>query len=271
MGNSNSGKVGTMRHQTHTVLFLLVCLATQAKLREIVEGSGDEEFDQDAAINEAVNKVTELVTSWADNLEDLDMDLEINQKENEITNEKAAKRKRKCEKCDRKSFLARNTEFCEKCQEEETLEVTTTLTTALTTPQSPVHNLKHILKYNHNHNHNHRLINRRRKVELRCRKCTKNSFRGRNEKFCSTKCSLREDNMEEKTTAPSTTTIPTSTTSTTSTSSTNPPTTTEMMTTTTETNKKVARCLTRCSRRPENVKWTEKCNMRCEKIAEQET
>ena len=33
--NSNSGKVGTMRHQTHTVLFLLVCLATQAKLRYV--------------------------------------------------------------------------------------------------------------------------------------------------------------------------------------------------------------------------------------------
>merc|ERR1719384_1971201 len=44
-----------------------------------------------------------------------------------------------------------------------------------------------------------------------------------------------------------------------------------MMTTTTETNKKVARCWTRCSRRPENVKWTEKCNMRCEKMATEET
>merc|ERR1711953_1222394 len=127
--NSNSGKVGTMRHQTHTVLFLLICLATQAKLSEIVEGSGDEEFDQDAAINEAVNKVTELVTSWADNLEDIDMDLEINQMENEVTDEKAGKRKRKCEKCERKIFRARNSEFCESCQEEETVEVTIAITT----------------------------------------------------------------------------------------------------------------------------------------------
>jgi len=154
--NSNSGKVGTMRHQTHTVLFLLVCLATQAKLSEIVEGSGDEEFDQDAAINEAVNKVTELVTSWADNLEDIDMDLEINQMENEVTDEKAGKRKRKCEKCERKIFRARNSEFCESCQEEETVEVTTALTTPQSSiSQSLIQNLK--LNHNHHHHHNHRL------------------------------------------------------------------------------------------------------------------
>ena len=122
---------------------------------EIVEGSGDEEFDQDAAINEAVNKVTELVTSWADNLEDIDMDLEINQMENEVTDEKAGKRKRKCEKCERKIFRARNSEFCESCQEEETVEVTT----ALTTPQSSIsQSLIQNLKLNHNHHHNHRLV-----------------------------------------------------------------------------------------------------------------
>merc|ERR1711953_767158 len=254
-----AGKVGTMRHQTHTVLFLLICLATQAKLSEIVEGSGDEEFDQDAAINEAVNKVTELVTSWADNLEDIDMDLEINQMENEVTDEKAGKRKRKCEKCERKIFRARNSEFCESCQEEETVEVTTALTTPQSSiSQSLIQNLK--LNHNHHHHHNHRLVQKRRRVEIKCQKCTKNSFRARNENFCSTKCSLEEDNMEKaKTTTASTTTT------------TSPPTTTEMMTTTTETNKKVARCLARCSRRPENMKWTEKCNMRCEKIAAQET
>ena len=33
--NSNSGKVVTMRHQTHIVLFLLVCLATQARTRYV--------------------------------------------------------------------------------------------------------------------------------------------------------------------------------------------------------------------------------------------
>merc|ERR1719225_560511 len=109
-----------MRH-TLRLLLLLVCLATQASTSEVVEGSGEEEFDQDAAINEAVNKVTELVTSWADNLEDLDMDLEINQEENEITDEKAAKRKRKCEKCKRKVFRGRNAEFCGGCQEEEVM------------------------------------------------------------------------------------------------------------------------------------------------------
>merc|ERR1711953_1526500 len=125
-----AGKVGTMRHQTHTLLILLICLATQAGLSELVEGSGDEEFDQDAAINEAVNKVTELVTSWADNLEDLDMDLEINQEENEITDKKAAKRKRKCEKCKRKSFRGRNAEFCGDCQEEEEEEERVEVTTA---------------------------------------------------------------------------------------------------------------------------------------------
>merc|ERR1711994_439376 len=252
---SNSGKVGTMRHQTHTVLFLLVCLATQAKLSEIVEGSGDEEFDQDAAINEAVNKVTELVTSWADNLEDIDMDLEINQMENEVTDEKAGKRKRKCEKCERKIFRARNSEFCESCQEEETVEVSTALTTPQSSiSQSLIQNLK--LNHNHHHHHNHRLVQKRRRVEIRCQKCTKNSFRARNENFCSTKCSLEEDNVEKAKTTTASTTIPTTTTS---------------MTTTTETNKKVARCLARCSRRPENMKWTEKCNMRCEKIAAQET
>jgi len=266
--NSNSGKVGTMRHQTHTVLFLLICLATQAKLSEIVEGSGDEEFDQDAAINEAVNKVTELVTSWADNLEDIDMDLEINQMENEVTDEKAGKRKRKCEKCERKIFRARNSEFCESCQEEETVEVTTALTTPQSSiSQSLIQNLK--LNHNHHHHHNHRLVQKRRRVEIRCQKCTKNSFRARNENFCSTKCSLEEDNMEKEKTTIASTTTPTTTTTTTTTTS--PPTTTEMMTTTTETNKKVARCLARCSRRPENMKWTEKCNMRCEKIAAQET
>merc|ERR1719225_422815 len=109
-----------MRH-TLRLLLLLVCLATQASTSEVVEGSGDEEFDQDAAINEAVNKVTELVTSWADNLEDLDLDLEINQEENEITEEKAAKRKRKCEKCERNNFRGRNAEFCGGCQEEEVM------------------------------------------------------------------------------------------------------------------------------------------------------
>merc|ERR1711953_1305197 len=262
-----AGKVGTMRHQTHTVLFLLVCLATQAKLSEIVEGSGDEEFDQDAAINEAVNKVTELVTSWADNLEDIDMDLEINQMENEVTDEKAGKRKRKCEKCERKIFRARNSEFCESCQEEETVEVTTALTTPQSSiSQSLIQNLK--LNHNHHHHHNHRLVQKRRRVEIRCQKCTKNSFRARNENFCSTKCSLEEDNMEKEKTTIASTTTPTTTTTTTTTT---PPTTTEMMTTTTETNKKVARCLARCSRRPENMRWTEKCNMRCEKIAAQET
>merc|ERR1712038_369581 len=231
MGNSNSGKVGTMRHQTHTVLFLLVCLATQAKLSEVVEGSGDEEFDQDAAINEAVNKVTELVTSWADNLEDLDLDLEINQEENEITDEKAAKRKRKCQKCKRKSFRGRNSEFCDDCQVAEQQEVEVVeVTTALTTPQSSNNYLKF------NHNHNHRLINRRRKLEERCQKCTKNSFRARNDNFCSTKCAQGEADMEEV-----------KTTTTTTTTSTTTSTTTEMMTTTTEMNKKVARCLSRCA------------------------
>merc|ERR1712183_1210788 len=66
--HSHSGKVGTMRHSVHTLLIIIVCLATQTSTSEVVEGSGEEEFDQDAAINEAVNKVTELVTSWADNL-----------------------------------------------------------------------------------------------------------------------------------------------------------------------------------------------------------
>merc|ERR1712038_867000 len=231
MGHGNSGKVGTMRHPAHTVLLLLVCLATQARLSEVVEGSGDEEFDQDAAINEAVNKVTELVTSWADNLEDLDMDLEINQEENEITDEKAAKRKRKCEKCRRKSFRGRNSEFCDDCQVAEQQEVEVVeVTTALTTPQSSNNYLKF------NHNHNHRLINRRRKLEERCQKCTKNSFRARNDNFCSTKCAQGEADMEEV-----------KTTTTTTTTSTTTSTTTEMMTTTTEMNKKVARCLSRCA------------------------
>merc|ERR1711997_1200442 len=111
---------------------------------------------------------------------------------------------------------------------------------------------------------NHRLINRRRKLEERCQKCTKNSFRARNDNFCSTKCSQKEADMEEvKTTTTTTTTTSTTTTTTTST-------TTEMMTTTTEMNKKVARCLSRCSRRPSNTKWTEKRNTRCEKIAAEE-
>merc|ERR1712183_407453 len=252
MGHSHSGKVGTMRHSVHTLLIIIVCLATQTSTSEVVEGSGEEEFDQDAAINEAVNKVTELVTSWADNLEDLDLDLEINQEENEITDEKAAKRKRKCAKCERKNFRGRNTEFCDGCQEEQEQEQE--LTTALTTPKSSNDNLKF------NHNHNHRLINRRRKLEERCQKCTKNSFRARNDNFCSTKCAQGEADMEEVKTTTSTSTTTTSTTST----------TTEMMTTTTEMNKKVARCLSRCSRRPSNTKWTEKCNTRCEKIAAEE-
>merc|ERR1711997_661243 len=203
MGNSKSGKVVTMRH-TLRLLLLIVCLATQARTSDLVEGSGDEEFDQDAAINEAVNKVTELVTSWADNLEDLDLDLEINQEENEITAEKAAKRKRKCAKCERKNFRGRNTEFCEGCQEEQEQEQE--LTTALTTPKSSNDNLKF------NHNHNHRLINRRRKLEERCQKCTKNSFRARNDNFCSTKCSQKEADMEEVKTTTTTTTTTTSTT-----------------------------------------------------------
>merc|ERR1719225_1421003 len=112
-----------MRHSASTLLLLLIaCLATQTRQSEVVEGSGDEEFDQNAAINEAVNKVTELVTSWADNLEDLDLDLEINQEENEITDEKAAKRKRKCAKCERNNFRGRNSEFCDDCQEAEQQE-----------------------------------------------------------------------------------------------------------------------------------------------------
>merc|ERR1712079_134976 len=139
---SQRGKVVRMRHRANTVLLLLIaCLGTQAQagLSELVEGSGEEDFDQDAAINEAVNKVTELVTSWADNLEDLDMDLEINQEENEITDKKAAKRKRKCEKCKRKVFRGRNAEFCGGCQEEEekvTTEVTTEVSTPPVTPPS---------------------------------------------------------------------------------------------------------------------------------------
>merc|ERR1712045_248184 len=190
MGNSQSGKVGAMRRPGHTLLLLIVCLATQARTSELVEGSGEEEFDQDAAINEAVNKVTELVTNWADNLEDLDLDLEINQEENEITDEKAAKRKRKCAKCERNSFRGRNTEFCDGCQGEQG-EQETEVTTALTTPQTSNHNHKF------NHNHNHRLIHRRRKLEERCQKCTKNTFRARNENFCSTKCAQEEADMEE--------------------------------------------------------------------------
>ena len=93
---------------------------------------------------------------------------------------------------------------------------------------------------------------------MRCQKCTKNTFRARNENFCSTKCLQEEDDMDVKTTTASTTTTTVS------------PTTTEVMTTTTEVNKKVARCLARCSRRPEAAKWTEKCNLRCEKLAEKE-
>merc|ERR1711953_198342 len=225
MGHSQSGKVGSMRHSAHTLLILIVCLVAQARLSEVVEGSGDEEeFDQDAAINEAVNKVTELVTSWADNLEDLDLDLEINQEENEITDEKAAKQKRKCAKCQRKSFRGRNTEFCEGCQGEQEQQETE-VTTALTTPQSS------------NHNHNHRLIYRRRKLEERCQKCSKNTFRARNENFCSTKCAQEEADMEEVKTTTSTTSSTTTTTTTTST-------TTQMMTTTTE----MTKCLSRCSR-----------------------
>merc|ERR1712048_327261 len=153
------------------------------------------------------------------------MDLEINQMENEVTDEKAGKRKRKCEKCERKIFRARNSEFCESCQEEETVEVTTALTTPQSSiSQSLIQNLK--LNHNHHHHHNHRLVQKRRRVEIRCQKCTKNSFRARNENFCSTKCSLEEDNMEKEKTTIASTTIPTTTTTTT--------------TTTTETNKKVA-------------------------------
>merc|ERR1712203_387012 len=227
---SQSGKVGAMRRPGHTLLLLIVCLATQARTSDVVEGSGDEEFDQDAAINEAVNKVTELVTSWADNLEDLDLDLEINQEENEITEEKAAKRKRKCEKCLRKHFRGRNTEFCDGCQVEEEEETVVEVTTALTTPPSSNDNLKY------NHNNNHRLIQRRRKLEERCQKCTKNSFRARNDNFCSTKCSLGEDDMKEVKTKTSTTTLPTTTTP------------IEIMTTT-EAGKRLTRCLTRCTKR----------------------
>merc|ERR1739844_513436 len=39
------------------------------------------------------------------------------------------------------------------------------------------------------------------------------------------------------------------------------------MTTTTEKSKRLTRCLTRCTKRPENIEWTEKCKKRCEKLA----
>ena len=95
------------------------------RFSEEVEGSGaeQEEFDEKAAINDAVSKVTELVTNWADNVEEVDLkeNLEINEEENEIT-------PADCTRCRKRSFRMKNSELCSRCSEPEE-------TTALTTPK----------------------------------------------------------------------------------------------------------------------------------------
>merc|ERR1711936_202228 len=125
----DTGKVVTMRLR-QIFVFLLLLIGTWARpSRDEVEGIGaeDEEFDENAA----VNKVTELVSNWADNIGDVDMNLEINHEENEISHEKI--KKKKCEKCVKKGFRVRNLDLCSRCEEEEQEEQE--VTTAMTTPK----------------------------------------------------------------------------------------------------------------------------------------
>ena len=90
-----------------------------------MEGSGD---DQDTAISEAVNKVVELVDEVVSNLNDNIEDLEVNLADNEIPD---TKQKRKCARCVRRVFRARNRQLCEECGGAED-----TATSAMTTPAS---------------------------------------------------------------------------------------------------------------------------------------
>ena len=86
-----------------------------------------------------------------------------------------------------------------------------------------------------------------RQVKKRCKECRKNNFRSRNIKFCY-ECSIEEDDL----------TTSTSTSTTTSTTTTTP------LESNTEGGEKMMKCLSRCGRKPDNEKWTEKCKARCE-------
>merc|ERR1712111_162724 len=99
--------------------------------------------------------------------------------------------KKKCAKCVKKHFRARNSELCDECdggQAEATTAMTTpsttttttttTVTTTTTTEQVTTTTLMEFISKK-----------KEQKIKERCQKCKKRNFRARNEDFCSEKCS----------------------------------------------------------------------------------
>merc|ERR1739838_351888 len=152
--------------------------------QDVVEGSGDEE--QDMAISEAVNKVVELVDEVVNDLNDKIEDMEVNLADNEISDKKTKKNKdkkinkKKCSKCARKHFRARNSELCDECDGGQA-EATTTTGEITTTTMMEFINKK-----------------KEQKIKERCQKCKKRNFRTRNEDFCSEKCSDESEMKAEE-------------------------------------------------------------------------
>merc|ERR1711868_46210 len=114
--------------------------------------------------------------------------------------------KKKCGKCTRKSFRARNRSLCDLCETKEEEASTTAITTTSTTTTEAMTETTPSPKTLH------RMINAKRaqKIKERCQKCQRKHFRNRNEKFCDSKCSaddeMDKDEMEVQTEAVTTTT-----------------------------------------------------------------